>query len=568
MPEHYRFRVTRATLAAKSFYILVVFFLLFFALGQRALSGSEDRWGEIARNMLLYRDWFHPIIDDEIYFDKPLLSYWLIVLVSYCTRGLSELAIRLPGAISALLTLLCSYKIAQEVFDRRVAWLSVCLIITSYGFLFWSHTASAELSNLALIATAVAWSIHRRERSDFSSYLVFYLICAIGCQLKGLTAIVVPILAIAPYVLRHGTWKSHINMAHVIALIISIGVFLLPYFGASLQPLPPGIEAQHNHLSGLELLIRENVVRFFAPFDHVAPFYSYVYELPRILFPWMFLFIAALFHYWPRYRKLGESHRWLLEVIAIVFIFFSLSGSRRWYYILPIMPFCMILSSSYLLEVGELKWRRIVTRSTLLVLSITAVLLLAVPLAAYVYTGSQTIPTDFLIGSALVGISAIALLALWQNRRNARLQGFLTKDTPPGPMHILLLIATIEMSIIFGLVLPGADSYRQLKPFALTLSAQMSDDDRLALYKRPNTDLAYYLNFRKLIPVVHSEAELSGSSNRWTLISEEADIDDLSRDFPSLETATPLLREKQQINKASFGENNLVAYRLEPTSRP
>ena len=49
-------------------------------LGHNALWASEGRWAEIVREMLLTGDWFHPAIDFVIYFDKPLLSYWLIAL--------------------------------------------------------------------------------------------------------------------------------------------------------------------------------------------------------------------------------------------------------------------------------------------------------------------------------------------------------------------------------------------------------------------------------------------------------------------------------------------------------
>ena len=74
----------RTGLTTSLVYFLGIFLLLFYALGQRSLSGSEDRWGEIARNMSQHRDWFHPVINGEIYFDKPLLSYWLIV---HCGTG-------------------------------------------------------------------------------------------------------------------------------------------------------------------------------------------------------------------------------------------------------------------------------------------------------------------------------------------------------------------------------------------------------------------------------------------------------------------------------------------------
>ena len=553
---------TRRALAINLFLFLSVFFLLFFALGQRALWGSEDRWGEIARNMRLYGDWFHPIINGEVYFDKPLLSYWLIVLASYCAGGLSEWTVRLPGALSALLTLFCSYKIAQELFGHRVAWLSACLIITSYGFLFWSHTASAELSNLALIMAAVAWFVLRRERTDFSSYLIFYLLCAVGCQLKGLTALVVPLLVLLPHVLRHRTWRSHLNTAHFLALGISLGVFFLPYLGASLHPLPAGIEAQQNHLSGLGLLVRENIVRFFEPFDHVDPFYSYLYELPRILFPWMFLFLAGLFHFGSQYRKLDESHRWLLEAIALIFLFFTFSGSRRWYYILPIMPFCMILSSSYLLAGGGKKVRKLAMQLTHLVLAASAALLLVLPLAIHLYFSGLPIPTDFFVGSALTGIGTVALVLLRKYRANDLLRLIRTDGSLSDQVPFLFLIAAMEMTVIFGFVLPGADSYRQQKPFALSLSRQLTPADQLSFFGATNTSLAYYLNVDHAIPVVHSRSDLSDTGRKWIIITERANLERLFREFPDLRSAIPVLREKQTVGRALLENSGLTAYRL------
>ena len=64
--------------------------LLFWALGECSLWAAEDRWAEITREMLLNGDFFHPTINGEPYFDKPLLTYWLIVLVSLVTGQLNE----------------------------------------------------------------------------------------------------------------------------------------------------------------------------------------------------------------------------------------------------------------------------------------------------------------------------------------------------------------------------------------------------------------------------------------------------------------------------------------------
>ena len=112
--------------------LLVACALLLLGLGDRALIGSEDRWAEVARNMLQHRDWFHPVINGEIYFDKPLASYWLIVIASFITQTLDEFTVRLPCAAAGALSLYATFVLASRWFDqaghKTVAWLSVWLM--------------------------------------------------------------------------------------------------------------------------------------------------------------------------------------------------------------------------------------------------------------------------------------------------------------------------------------------------------------------------------------------------------------------------------------------------------
>ena len=546
------------------FYLAVVFFLLFFGLGQRSLSGSEDRWAEIARNMLLHHDWFHPTINGEVYFDKPLLSYWLIGLFATLTQTLNEFTVRLPGALTGLLALFCAYQIAVNLFDRRTAWLCCCLIITSYGFLFWTHTASAEISNMALITAAVAWFVDRRERTDFSSYLVFYVICAVGSQLKGLTAVVVPLLVIAPWLLREGRWRAHVNGYHLAALVVASLFFLMPYLGASLQPLPPGVEAQRNQLSGIDLLIRENIVRFFNPFDHDDPFYSYLYEVPRIVFPWAFLLIAALLRYVPKYATASRSERWLLDALALVFFFFTLSGSRRWYYILPIMPFCMMLIAAYLADPEQHRWRRPALVATQVVLYAVAALLVALPVGLGLYAKGTPLPAQFWIGSAAMLLAGALIAAATLGKRAASVASVVGVGDAPSAKSLsaLLLLATIEMTVVFGLVLPGVDSYRQLKPFAVSLTRQLQTGDTLAFYRHHNTALVFYLNPPQAIAVIENRSQLSSPDSPRVIIAEEANKEALFQDFPELKSAVPLASTQPVSEKLFAEKSKLLAFRL------
>ena len=242
-----------------------------------------------------------------------------------------------------------------------------------------------------------------------------------------------------------------------------------------------------------------------------------------------------------------------------IFLFFTFSGSRRWYYILPIMPFCMILLSAYLLEDGELKWRRLATRATFVVMLIGAGLLFLVPVAVNFYSRGTPVPRDFLAGAALAATGVIALLLFRKSNFGALIPA--GRDLPVL-MPVLLIVAALEMVSVFDFMLPGADSYRQLKPFTLSLLAQVRHEERMAFFKRTNAAMAFYLNASAPIVVVNSSNDLPPSNTGWVIISEEADRDSLFGAFPNLRNEPPMLKESYPLKKALLETAGLVAYRL------
>jgi hypothetical protein len=62
--------------------VILTAILFFVRLGARALWSSEFRWAEIAREMLLTHNYFWPTINGHVYYDKPLGSYWLVVMAA------------------------------------------------------------------------------------------------------------------------------------------------------------------------------------------------------------------------------------------------------------------------------------------------------------------------------------------------------------------------------------------------------------------------------------------------------------------------------------------------------
>src|SRR5689334_12485931 len=105
--------------AAAVFFWLSAIFMLFWALGVRELWTAENRWAEITRNMLLSGDYFHPKINGEPYFDKPLIGYWTIALASKVTGRLDELSIRLPSAMAGLVTLWMTIFLGKRLWSAE-----------------------------------------------------------------------------------------------------------------------------------------------------------------------------------------------------------------------------------------------------------------------------------------------------------------------------------------------------------------------------------------------------------------------------------------------------------------
>ena len=93
-------------------YLLIASAVLLLAmLGAREIWTQEHRWADIVSGMFFRHDFLHPYLNDVNYYDKPLMSYWLIAAVSYVTGHLSTWALRLPSALAGILAVWSIYRL-------------------------------------------------------------------------------------------------------------------------------------------------------------------------------------------------------------------------------------------------------------------------------------------------------------------------------------------------------------------------------------------------------------------------------------------------------------------------
>jgi len=472
--------------------VLVLAGILFLArLGERALWSEEVRWAEIPRAMERSSDYFWPTINGRLYYDKPLGSYWLVLLAARITGGVAELAARLPSALAGLLAVTLLMAIARRLYDLRTAVLAGLILATSFGFVFWARTASADIENVAGVLAALWLFLGHEQRGPGGWILLLWQIMAVTSLTKGLLGFVLPILIIGIYaslgsvgsepvagsrlrtLLLRNRWL--LNFWSLLAIPLAAGVYLMPF-----------LISNHAEASGagLRMVYRENILRFFNSASHRGPIYLYAYTLFELLAPWSLLLPAAVV-----LAHRNKADRFALVYFWSVFIFFTLSSSRRSYYLLPILPAGALLVAR-LLAVGPAFWTKAVRLLVQVGCGLLAVglflsaIALVPPLELLPAPWKHLPPMPCLEVFAGIWVVSMVVLVLILTRTGLR----------PGPLALAWgLIATLGMAYLFLFALPDAEKYRTQKGFAEKIRRELQGQThRLGLYD--TNEIVFYLD--------------------------------------------------------------------------
>ena len=554
--------------------LAVAALLLFVGLGVRGLWASESRWAEVTREMFLSRDFFHPTIGGLPYFDKPLLTYWLVGLASLLPGGLNEWAARAPNALSGIVAVWATMRLGKRLWSAQTGRLAGWILLTTYGVMFWSRTADADIENLAAVMLCVSWYWAKRDRPGFMAFLVFYLIAFSGSLMKGLLAVVVPLCAILPDLIANRRWRTVLTPSHAAALAVGLALYVTPFAYASL--------AGHSTYTanGLSLVFRENVQRFFAPFDHKDPIYTYFIHLPLLFLPWAPLLMLALVSLVRRWKELDVHTRWLLWAVATIFAFFTASGSRRSYYILPALPFCALLTAVFLTHLRDArldKARRVglMIQEFLLGTAIAVELGGLVMLAAFGGRKGFQMPPLFYVATLVVcGCGA----ALW-----IAIRCLAARRGRPDPFTARLLAVGAVTAVLLGgwFCWQGnlIDLQRAERPFVkqLALRAAAIPTQDIGLFPGPDGALLFYLNRPSHVTLLPDDNELTAFLQRdrpRVLICRQKDVPPkLLEELdprPCLTEAAASWESKSARNRKwrAWFLNQPLTTRVEPTPQP
>ena len=136
--------------------LLALAALWFGLLGQRSLIHSDEgRYATLALGMLRSGDWVTPRLNGLLYFEKPVLAYW-IGAAAFQVFGINEFAARLWPALAGFLTVLLVGYTGARLWGRETGLRAAAVAASATWMVGNSHFLTLDMGLtlcLALVAS-------------------------------------------------------------------------------------------------------------------------------------------------------------------------------------------------------------------------------------------------------------------------------------------------------------------------------------------------------------------------------------------------------------------------------
>ncbi len=352
-PQQLQLTVKHISFLLLPLVIVIAVVPLFLHLGALPMQlYDEARIAVSAQEMLRTHNWLvvqyggHP----DMWSVKPPLMVWLQAM-SIHLFGMREWATRLPGALASTCTCLVVYLFFAQRKAPLIGLLSVCVLITSVGFvtLHCSRTGDYD-ALLTCFTTTYCLCYYTYTEQGKARYLYLtFLFLILAALTKGVAA-----LLLMPALLLFTLYKKqlltllknkHFYVGAACFVLLVAGYYLLRehYNPGYLQAV------QQNELGG----------RYTQALEHNKGVFLYYYNnmLYYQFSIWIWLLlpgaIAGVFFDDGRYRDLTVY----LTLLAVTFfLIISTAQTKLFWYAMPMYPFMAILVAFFI--AGVWQWLR------------------------------------------------------------------------------------------------------------------------------------------------------------------------------------------------------------------
>lgn len=452
---------------------------------------DEGRYAEIAREMVVSGDYITPKLNQIIYFEKPILFYWLTA-AAIKIGGFSLWSLRSINALLALLCCLGTYYTARQLYDRLTGLLAAMILGTSTLFFVMAHIISLDLPVTCFLTFSLYTFLLAYKNSNKPTKNFYFWAAASSAALavltKGLIGLVFPLMIVGSWIIIMNEWRIFKSIPLVSCLLI----FLL-----IATPWHVLVGQRHPEFFSF-YFIEQHFLRYTTKeVGHYQPVWFFIPYLIIGFFPWIvFLPQACKQAVWITWNKRQKNALEIFFFIwaLLIFIFFSFSKSKLIPYILPVFPPLAILTACYLKTIWEQKARlsSYFSYASLLILTLVIAATYYLFPHSSVLTAPETATLYLNIASCILIIGSIlGCCYVYKNIKKA----------------IVTVITTVYLFLLTSLAAVPAIDTRTILPLANILKTQLHTDDELITFNQYNQDLPYYLERR--ITILNWQNELT-----------------------------------------------------------
>ena len=152
---------------------------------------SEAFYAETPREMLATGDYLAPHFNYQPRIQKPPLTYWIIA-ASYKVLGISEFAVRLPGALAAIGVILFTYGIARLLYNPRTALIAAMITAATARIFILARRLPIDIFLLFFLMGTLFFLLRAILARKTHLWLCAYLSAGFGFLTKGPVALLIP----------------------------------------------------------------------------------------------------------------------------------------------------------------------------------------------------------------------------------------------------------------------------------------------------------------------------------------------------------------------------------------
>jgi 4-amino-4-deoxy-L-arabinose transferase-like glycosyltransferase len=336
---------------------LVIIAFYFYGLSHIPFIGpDEPRYAQVAREMFLRHRLITPTLGGRIWFEKPVLLYWMII-ASFRLFGVSEWAARLGPALSGLLTVAAVYwfgrRIELAATDSQTKGLALCsslVTATSVGIILYSRAASFDI----VVTMTITWAlgfflaselVGNGGRRRWLLLAAFYIFVGFSLLAKGLVGIVIPFGVVGGYyIFRRELPRRQTVISLSWGLPLACAVAAI-WYGP--------IIARHGWNFIDQFFIQHHFTRYVSnKYHHPEARYFYPLMLISLTLPWTAFLLEGIlqpaFRRWTEQSPLIKAQAFAFAWLLIPLVFFSFAQSKLPGYILPVVPAAALIAGQRL----------------------------------------------------------------------------------------------------------------------------------------------------------------------------------------------------------------------------